>query len=898
MARAETMVDVDGRRLRMTNLDKVLYPQTGTTKADVARYYAQVADVMVPHCAGRPVTRKRWVDGVGTARRPKDAFFSKDLDAGTPSWVTRADVQHSDHVNTYPVVDSRATLTWFAQIAALEVHVPQWRVDARGEPQNPDRLVLDLDPGPGVELTTVAHVADLVREILAGMGMDSYPVTSGSKGIHLYAPLNGSITSAQASALARELARSLEADHPDLVLSKMARAARAGKVFLDWSQNNAKKTTVAPYSLRGTALPRVAAPRTWEELRDPELRQLAPEDVLALLAERGDPMADLGVEVAALPVPDRLAKYRSMRDAARTPEPVPPPAQGAIDGVAARTARRGDGPADEADADQQRDVAAGSGQETSREPIFVIQEHHARRLHWDFRLERDGVLVSWALPRGVPTSSGRNHLAVPTEDHPLEYASFAGTIPTGEYGAGEVTIWDRGTYETEKWRDGEEVIVTLTGAEDGGLATAGPGRISRFALVRTGGERGQWLIILTKRQPAADDDARPGDTAEPVDTAEDDGAAEADDAAEADEAAPPHDNAAPHNAAAPPDAVEPGKTSQRAHRVPASARPAPPAKPFTPLSPMLATAGTMADVGSSGWAAEMKWDGVRALVHVANGDVRVFGRSGLETTEQYPELAQVAQLVHADSAVLDGEIVALDADGKPNFGLLQPRMQATGQQVRAAMRQQGVHVMFFDVLAMNGHDLTGFAYRERRTLLEELVSASPRVQVPPAFETDISAALRTSADQGLEGIVAKRLDSTYRPGQRSSAWIKIRHSRTQEVVVAGWRPGRGSRSDAVGSLMLAVPTSEGGLRYAGRVGTGFTQEQARTILATLRAEERSTSPVTEVPRADAREARWVDPSRVAEVSFSNWTADGRLRHPVWRGWRPDKSPQDVHVEPA
>lgn len=207
-------------------------------------------------------------------------------------------------------------------------------------------------------------------------------------------------------------------------------------------------------------------------------------------------------------------------------------------------------------------------------------------------------------------------------------------------------------------------------------------------------------------------------------------------------------------------------------------------------------------------------------------------------------------------------------------------------------------VMFFDVLAMNGHDLTGFAYRERRTLLEELVSASPRVQVPPAFETDISAALRTSADQGLEGIVAKRLDSTYRPGQRSSAWIKIRHSRTQEVVVAGWRPGRGSRSDAVGSLMLAVPTSEGGLRYAGRVGTGFTQEQARTILATLRAEERSTSPVTEVPRADAREARWVDPSRVAEVSFSNWTADGRLRHPVWRGWRPDKSPQDVHVEPA
>src|SRR5699024_3537806 len=144
------VVEVDGRRLRMTNLDKVLYPQTGTTKADVARYYSEVAHVLLPHSAGRAVTRKRWVDGVGTARRPKDAFYSKALDAGTPSWVARADIAHTDRIGTYPVIDSPATLAWFAQIAALELHVPQWRFNAAGEPGNPDRLVLDLDPGPGV----------------------------------------------------------------------------------------------------------------------------------------------------------------------------------------------------------------------------------------------------------------------------------------------------------------------------------------------------------------------------------------------------------------------------------------------------------------------------------------------------------------------------------------------------------------------------------------------------------------------------------------------------------------------------------------------------------------------------------------------------------------------------
>jgi bifunctional non-homologous end joining protein LigD len=251
--RGET-VEVGGHRLQLTNLDKVLYPETGTTKADVLGYYAAVAEWMLPHVEGRPATRKRWVNGV-----EGPVFFEKNLPDSAPDWVSRHEIEHKDHANVYPMVNDLATLTWLAQVAALEVHVPQWRFGPRGARRNPDRLVLDLDPGEGVGLAECVAVARELRPIVEGMGLELVPVTSGSKGVHLYARLDGRQTSEQVSDVAHELARALEADHPDLVLSTMGRADRRGKVLLDWSQNNGNKTTVAPYSLRGRSRPTVAA---------------------------------------------------------------------------------------------------------------------------------------------------------------------------------------------------------------------------------------------------------------------------------------------------------------------------------------------------------------------------------------------------------------------------------------------------------------------------------------------------------------------------------------------------------------------------------------------------------------------------------------------------------------
>ena len=295
MASSTENVTVSGRRLRLTHPDKVVYPSTGTTKADVIAYYLAIAPHMLPHVTGRIVTRKRWVDGVGTAEHPGDVFFEKNLPDSAPSWIRRVVIEHRDHTNTYPVFDDEAALAWAGQVGALELHVPQWRVDDHGVPQHPDRLVLDLDPGPGTGLPECVTVAKAARGLLRDVGLQAVPVTSGSKGIHLYAALDGSNDSDYVNAFAHEIAKTLESELPDLVVSSMRKSERTDKVLVDWSQNNGNKTTVAPYSLRGTTEPHVAVPRTWRELGE-GLQQLTLDDVLARMRRRKDPLAELGTD--------------------------------------------------------------------------------------------------------------------------------------------------------------------------------------------------------------------------------------------------------------------------------------------------------------------------------------------------------------------------------------------------------------------------------------------------------------------------------------------------------------------------------------------------------------------------------------------------------------------------
>lgn len=824
MAASGQVVQVDGRRLRVTNLDKVVYPETGTTKGEVISYYSRIAPVMLPHVRGRPVTRKRWVDGVGTADAPEESFFTKQIEQGAPEWVRRMPIEHSDGPKEYPLADDMATLVWFAQIAALELHVPQWRFTHSGGRGRPDRLVLDLDPGPGADLAQCAEVARIARGILGGMGLDPMPVTSGSKGIHLYTRLpttddgTGRQTSDEVSAVAKELARMIEADHPDLATHVMAKSARGGKVFIDWSQNSASKTTIAPYSLRGRARPWVAAPRTWEELDDPDLRHLDFQEVLDRVEAGVDPLIPLA------PPSPALAAYLAKRDANKTPEPMPGTAY------------------------------AGS----SGDPRFVIQEHHASRLHYDLRIERDGVLISWAVPKGVPETPERNHLAVMTEPHPLEYLTFEGEIPRGEYGAGSMTVWDAGTVSLEKWRD-DEVIGTFTGQAGGRLGSA------RLALIRTegDGEKSQWLLhrmAAGGRKAAAD--SGPGKSASTTSGS-----------ARAAPAAPASPEAGSHAAAALP----------------------------VDLSPMLAEPGTPGLVRSlaDGTWAEIKWDGIRAVGTWRDGRLTLRARSGNDITARYPELtADGAPHLPAREAVVDGEIVAFDERGHPSFARLQNRMHLTkGRDIEREVVRTPVVYMLFDLMHLDGQDLTRVPLRHRRELLERLASdLDAPVRVPPVFD-DLDAALEMSRQHDLEGVVAKDPDSSYRPGRRSSSWLKLKNTRTQEVVIVGIRPGRGGRSGTIGSLLLAVH-DDGSLRYVGKVGTGFTDRMLRDLDARLQPLRTPKAPLDGVPSPEARDALWVRPELVGEVEFAAWSPGGILRHSRWRGLRPDKPAAEVVVEPA
>ncbi len=741
---------IDGRRVAVSRLDKVLYPATANgpavTKGEVIDYYEAIAPAMLPHVVDRPVTRKRWPNGVD-----EPSFFEKNLAASAPDWLTRHAVHHKDRAVRYPVIDSAAALVWIGQQAALEVHVPQWRfVD--GEPGPATRLVFDLDPGDGVGLAECARVAAAVRDLVASLGWTAYPVTSGSKGIHVYVPLDRTLAPGGASTVARKVATSLEQLHPDLVTATMAKSVRAGRVFVDWSQNNAAKTTIAPYSLRGRAAPTVAAPRTWDELEDPGLRHLRFDEVLDRFRRDGDLIADLD------PRMDALTEYRRKRDADRTPEPIP-------------------------------QTAAEGGEGNS----FVIQEHHARRLHYDFRLERDGVMVSWAVPRGLPTSSKENRLAVHTEDHPLEYASFAGSIPKGEYGGGTVSIWDAGTYEPEKWRD-DEVIVRLSGQRAQG----------RYALIRTEGD--QWLMHLMKDDGGATDLPRG-------------------------------------------------------------------------LAPMLATAGTLDGLEPEQWAFEGKWDGIRLIVEFDGTTVRLRGRAGNDVTERYPALQALAAALDGHRVVLDGEVVSLDSHGNTSF----PALQAGGvPQFRA-----------FDILYLDGVSLLRKRYDDRRRILDALAAATVGLDVPPQLTGSVADVRAQSKD--LEGVVAKRRDSIYLPGRRGTAGIKTTNWLTQEVVIGGGRRGRGAREAGIGSLLLGVP-DKAGLRYVGRVGTGFSEREREQLIELLGPLQRESSPFAgKVPDVD-RDTVWVTPSVVGEVRYRERTDAGRLRHPAWRGLRDDKSPDDVRIE--
>src|SRR3954469_10197116 len=483
--------------------------------------------------------------------------------------------------------------------------------------------------------------------------------------------------------------------------------------------------------------------------------------------------------------------------------------------------------------------------------LFVIQQHAARRMHYDFRLECDGVLKSWAVPKGPSLDPSEKRLAAQTEDHPLEYASFEGIIPAGQYGAGEVIVWDCGVYSPDE--DDEHWFHDRTqaerrvreGMEAGKLSILLRGEKTKgsFALVRTR-EAKNWLLIKHKDRFAAKRDL----------TAEN-------------------------------RSILSGVSVQEMASVPVgrvpAARLAPSgeSRPFPDkLSPMQAEIGEK-PFNSADWMWEPKLDGYRALAFIDGGDVVLRSRRGLELGGDFPRLVAELGMQAVDRMVLDGEIVAFDASGKPSFGAMQSR----GKTVERAV------FYCFDLLYFAGVDLRKASYADRRRYLAQCLLPTPHVQLVHAVEDGVAlheAAMKT----GLEGVVGKRKDSVYDSGRRSTAWLKVKAANTADFVIGGYTTGKGSRAP-LGALLLGY--WEGGkLRYASHVGSGFDERSIKRVKALLEPLERKTNPFSEKPELNAP-ASWVEPTLVAEVKFRGWTDDRHLRAPVFLRLRDDVEPKEV-----
>jgi bifunctional non-homologous end joining protein LigD len=812
---------LDGVEQQVSNLDKPYWQPEGYTKGDLLAYYCNAARWILPFLRDRALTLKRMPDG---ADGP--FFYAKNAPDHVPPWVPTAPVVSEDtgKVIRYLLAQDAASLLYVANLGCIEMHPWHSRVDALGFP---DYAFFDLDPFE-VPYRTVKDVAMVVKGALDALGLVGYPRTSGATGLHVYVPIDRVHTFAEVRELITRLCRLINRADPDRTTMEWQIRDRTGKVFLDAGMNTEGRNIAAAYSVRPERGATVSMPLRWEELAtDVEPGDFTMASVWPRLAEVGDhfervlaggqtlwaAMEAVGLDVEArrrgpshsiaAPTPPEvlgdvgeLDTYRAMRDFASTAEP------------------------------------AGADVTPTPTSRFVIQHHLATRLHHDLRLERGGTLRSWALPKGLPLVPGLTHLAVQTEDHPLEYLTFSGDIPQGEYGGGAMRIWDTGTFETLEWEDGK-VTFRLEGVRHRGewhLFRPGAGA------ARGRGGR-DWLVVRSRRDAAA----------------------------------------------------------------------LPPEPPS--LAPCLA-ASRDRPFDDDGWQFEVKWDGIRAVATVRrpgagtaeanDGDTRLVSRNGNDVTAAYPELRPLWERVVAFNAVLDGEVVALGADGLPSFGLLQQRMHVRGEgRVDGLRRSVPVQYVVFDVLAVDGRPVVDLPLVERMALLDDLfVPGGPFVRSDPVVGAG-TALYAAAEQQGLEGILAKRRSSAYLPGRRSSDWLKIKVRRPARVVVGGWLEST-ARGGDLGALLVGAHDDEGRLVYLGRVGTGFDAAERTRLRALLEEVDDPPFAAVDIGRTvrkggTAVAVHWVRPDRVAEIEYGELTAEGRLRAPSYRRTCEVADPRDVRL---
>lgn len=766
MAKKSTWVQLDKRKLELSNLDKVLFPDDGIVKAQVIEYYLAVAPTLLKHIKGRALTLIRFPDGIHG-----EQFYQKNRPEWAPPWLEFETL--GQEKKDYIIATEPASIVWMANLAALELHQLHAR---RPHLDCPDYMVFDLDPPEGFHFAKLISIALALKAHIEPFGYTPFVKTTGGKGLHICCPLLPQYSFAQVFEAAQKIAQPFVEANGSSTTLHIKKDARKGRVLIDIYRIRSGQSIVSPYSLRGRTGAPISMPLSWDDL--PHVTtptQFTMDVVLEKLKSEGDAWETMDAYAAQLhthagdeahavsprklneaktKTAEQLKTYARKRDFSKTPEPA------------------GEQP-----------VMPGNR--------FVVHRHHASHLHYDLRLEQEGVLKSWAVPKGLPPLPGIKRLAVQTEDHPMEYLTFDGIIPKGQYGAGEMWIYALGNYViTKQKKDGFYFRLNSK-------ALAAEYRMYKLQRDK------EWMVERVD-QPQ-------------VNYLQD------------------------------------------------------------PVAPMLASADRKVPTGEA-WRFEIKWDGIRVMLSLQEGQVRLRTRNNLDVTHAFPELTQAGHF-RATCGLFDGEIVCLDGVGKPVFNhVLKRTLAGSAAAAEKLLKQYPVHCYLFDVLHLDGRTLIQEPLVKRRTWLKDTIKAHTPYRISEMLD-DGQALWNAAQAHALEGIMAKRLDSVYQPGKRTDSWIKVKVRNTLECSIIGYSEGQGERSKLFGGLHLAERVGDA-WEYRGKVGTGFDEAMMKIILDEMKKLAITQKPFRQKVM-DEKISTWIEPLLRADIEYAKMTEDKLLREPVF-----------------
>lgn len=770
--RFSQFVQVGKRKFELSNLNKIIFPDDGIIKAELVEYYLTIAPTILSHIKGRPLSLVRYPDGISG-----ESFFQKNKPEWAPVWIES--VKLGGETKDYPLANEEAALVWLANLACIELHQMHGRSPHFDKP---DYMVIDLDPPDDFPFPRVAELAHDLKEHVETFGYHVFVKTTGRKGVHLVMPVEPRYSFDEVFEAAKDIAKPFVDKFSSVATLHIAKEHRKGRVLIDVYRNRTSQTIVSAYSVRGLPGAPVSTPVTWEELaRISHSRELNISNVPERILTSGDPWETISAYAVHLhteravskvdrkktgpsrthKTPEQLESYAKKRVFSKTTEPQP-------------------------------EVETGYGN------AFVVHRHHASRLHYDLRLEVDGVLKSWAVPKGLPPRPGVKRLAVNVEDHPLEYANFEGHIPKGEYGGGQMWVFARGNYvRTKEKKNG--FYFRLHSREISAEYRIHLMKENQWLLERVDNPQIDWLQA--------------------------------------------------------------------------------------PIEPMLADSRDR-PMDSDDFIYEVKWDGIRAIISMDDGQLRLRSRNGMELTAQFPELSVPEQAFRASGGVFDGEIVCLDDKGKPVFKDVIHRMQQkTDGAIERARAKNPAVCYVFDCLYLDGRSIMQEPLSRRREWLDDVIKPDTPFRLSSAIREGHE--LYAAAKQlGLEGVVAKRMSSPYLPGKRSEHWLKIKTRNTLDCHILGYTKGNGDREPYFGALHIGIAEKKR-WRYLGKVGTGFDEKAMKEISSNLKSLNKTERLIKEKP-VDDNITSWVEPLLSCEVQYASLTKDGMLREPVFIRLRPDK----------